>query len=169
MRSGTLEKLVECVWNSPYASLQYITDFLLSYRAFATPIQVLQYLIDRYGKLKDTDDITAQFKKASRLRICNFLKKWVSESQKDFEGDSEFIGVYINFVDALISVSDPKLAPALKQKMLQLGTTAEKRDGKVNIFSQEAPQVDLPKGNHVLSRANHARHHGPENVTFFQF
>jgi len=105
-----------------FQGTQYVQTFLLTYHAFATPTQLLRVLVEDYSKLVEPDEgrkdsDPAQFKKAARLRICNFFKKWITDSFYDFIGDQQLIEAFFKFTDSIVSVCDPKIAAQLNQKV----------------------------------------------------
>lgn len=116
---------------------------MLTYRAFATPRQVLESLTEAYQLLAEADDGSdpTQYKKAARLRICSLLGKWVSQNFHDFE-DKELIELYYQTAQ-IISESDPKLGASLKQKMNAQIEGKEKH--RIHMFSAEAPPAVLPR------------------------
>jgi hypothetical protein len=59
--------------------------FLLTYRAFATPSLVLDSLRERFQFYRTNDS------KQIRLRICNFVKIWITEYWWDLEGEDEMM------------------------------------------------------------------------------
>ena len=110
----------------------------------------MDILYDSYSRLKDTNDIsTNQYKKVSRLRICNFLKKWVELNFQDFENDEEFIKKYTALVDNYIVIQDPKLGPSLKQKLHSRMNQLDNRNSLINVFNSLPPPPILPKSNQL--------------------
>lgn len=74
IKAGTLEKLIECLYATKegYQSTEYATVFLLTYRSYTNPREVLEHLLTGYTKLVgDANNPNPEFV-TSRLRL--FLK-----------------------------------------------------------------------------------------------
>jgi len=140
VKAGTVEKLIESLYASQISTPHYLTAFLLTYRSFATPHQVLQQLRATFEMLIQEDQ--DQIKKASLLRIVNFLKKWVSDNFQDFANDQSLINEFSDFVE-LINKRSSTLGHSLKAKL------NEKLEGltkvRVVMFNEAPPTPVLPK------------------------
>jgi hypothetical protein len=66
--------------------MEYVKVFLLTYRSFARPQDVLDRLRECYSKFAMDSSIEAW--KAARLKIGNFLKKWVTDNFFEFVNDT---------------------------------------------------------------------------------
>ncbi|CAN0175814.1 unnamed protein product [Lampetra fluviatilis] len=101
LKAGTLERLVR---NLLVAFREndstYATVFLATYRSFATPTQVLDLLLDRYGNLEgeaaeiSLRGFTAEDKAVLRSSIASILGAWLDQYSEDFrEQGPEFGGL----------------------------------------------------------------------------
>lgn len=110
IKGGTAEKLVERLYTTSIAGSvsEYVDFFLLTYRSFITPNKVMEmltqtFLINRTPADAESDDSTTaiqlQQEKLIRLRICNFLKRWVEVYyEQDF--DQDLMSAFSGFIDA---------------------------------------------------------------------
>ncbi len=79
--------------------MDYIRDFLLTYRSFMTNHELLEKLIKRYEFLPHPDATPEQLREHERwagpirLRVINVIKKWV-EYHYYFEDDRALLNVY---------------------------------------------------------------------------
>lgn len=101
------------------ANLSATNIFLLTYRAFTTPVEVLEILRERY---RGSDKI-------SRLRISNFLKIWITSYFWDVQGEDEkiFFDKYRLFVSQDIvhdsETLSAQLLSILQKQLNSRGTT----------------------------------------------
>ena len=72
IKGGTLVKLIERLTHPQHVDLQYVTQFLLTYRMFCEPSELLELLLRRY-EVPPPKDITAA------PLIKRFTKRCVSE------------------------------------------------------------------------------------------
>eukprot|EP00026_Physarum_polycephalum_P003119 Phypoly_transcript_03128.p1 GENE.Phypoly_transcript_03128~~Phypoly_transcript_03128.p1 ORF type:complete len:830 (-),score=159.54 Phypoly_transcript_03128:70-2271(-) len=108
IKGGTAEKLVERLYTTSIAGSvsEYVDFFLLTYRSFITPNKVLEMLTQTFltnrvpNETEDTETaaIQVQQEKLMRLRICNFLKRWVESYYEDF--DEDLMTAFKGFIDA---------------------------------------------------------------------
>ncbi|KAI8923956.1 hypothetical protein BC831DRAFT_468306 [Entophlyctis helioformis] len=87
--AGTLEVLVDCVYREPLSS--FSDTFLLTFRLFATPADVLELLINRYCQLSSDPsdvhffaDMPTQLPVVLMHRIASFVKTWATQHYYDF-------------------------------------------------------------------------------------
>eukprot|EP00055_Hartaetosiga_balthica_P005552 m.16465 g.16465 ORF g.16465 m.16465 type:complete len:1076 (-) comp4619_c0_seq1:65-3292(-) len=93
IKGGTLIKLVEHLSSPNYLDLLYVTQFLLTYRKFCTPEELLDLLISRHNV--PTDHLNGKpvenrrFEKLYRtpviVQVLNVLKIWVDKHFYDFQ------------------------------------------------------------------------------------
>lgn len=62
IKGGTIESMVRTITNPKFTSNKCLNAFLLTYRAFATPLQLLQLLITRFH-VKSSRSQDPEFKK----------------------------------------------------------------------------------------------------------
>jgi len=113
----------------------------MTYRSFGKSEEILDVLTAGYSRLS-IDNGGDSMK--CRLRIGNFLKKWITDDFHDFTDNSQSLDKYTAFVNNLITKTDPKLAVTIKQTLEQRQKGILRRFSSV-MFSTPAPQSLLPK------------------------
>lgn len=110
IEDGTLEKIVEKIYDG--SDLGAAQVFLLTYRAFATPVAVLNILRERihYHREHGQDRVY-------RLRMGNFVKSWVTEYVWDIKDDKDFFKLGMKV--ALDLAADPSTS-AIGQQLITL-------------------------------------------------
>ncbi|CAM5163777.1 unnamed protein product [Eretmochelys imbricata] len=96
IKAGTLEKLVEYLVSAFKGNdSTYVTIFLCTYRAFATTKQVLDLLLNRYGKLHvqvngDHTRYTVDERLELKNTISSILGAWLDQYSEDFRKPPDF-------------------------------------------------------------------------------
>ncbi|KAM7144287.1 ral guanine nucleotide dissociation stimulator isoform 6-T6 [Macrochelys suwanniensis] len=96
IKAGTLEKLVEYLVSAFKGNdSTYVTIFLCTYRAFATTKQVLDLLLNRYGKLHvqvngDHARHTVDERLELKNTISSILGAWLDQYSEDFRKPPDF-------------------------------------------------------------------------------
>ncbi|XP_021135718.2 ral guanine nucleotide dissociation stimulator isoform X7 [Columba livia] len=96
IKAGTLEKLVEYLVSAFKGNdSTYVTIFLCTYRAFATTKQVLDLLLNRYGKLHvqangDHARHTVDERTELKNTISSILGAWLDQYSEDFRKPPDF-------------------------------------------------------------------------------
>ncbi|NWS50053.1 GNDS protein, partial [Probosciger aterrimus] len=96
IKAGTLEKLVEYLVSAFKGNdSTYVTIFLCTYRAFATTKQVLDLLLNRYGKLHvQVNGDHARHAVDERMELKNtissILGAWLDQYSEDFRKPPDF-------------------------------------------------------------------------------
>ena len=107
----------------------------MTYRSFATPKEVLSLLVSEYDAScnQKVDEATKLEYNSKRIRICNFLKRWVTDFFNDF--DSELVDAYINFTDkagergfdkGLLTMLEKAMTKKLQGEISQVNFTFDK-------------------------------------------
>ncbi|NWV23391.1 RGL1 protein, partial [Origma solitaria] len=97
IKAGTLEKLVENLLTAfGDADFSYISIFLATYRAFASPSAVLELLLDRFGNL-DTSSHgevanlnSLESEIVLRAEIASVLRAWLDQCAEDFREPPDY-------------------------------------------------------------------------------
>ncbi|NXY21174.1 RGL1 protein, partial [Atrichornis clamosus] len=91
IKAGTLEKLVENLLTAfGDADFSYISIFLATYRAFASPKAVLELLLDRFGNLETSSPgemanlNSLESEMVLRAEIASVLRAWLDQCSEDF-------------------------------------------------------------------------------------
>ncbi|KAH9244834.1 hypothetical protein BASA81_017726 [Batrachochytrium salamandrivorans] len=105
--AGTVKALVDCLYTEPLSA--YADVFLLTFRLFTTPAEILQLLIIQYSNLqKSPSDIVLPITTSTQLpvvlmhRIFSFVKKWVTQYRYDFADPlvERILGTFLEIVEA---------------------------------------------------------------------
>lgn len=149
IKAATVEKLIEALYldfgsKQSTQSTQYVHVFLLTYRAFTTAHEVMDFLIAGYQQvIADTTRAPGEQLKA-RLRIGNFMKKWVNDNYFDFSADPMLVEKFAQFVHDVMSRNDAKLSESLKTNLMQKQKGIQRRFSQA-MFSKPAPSAFFPK------------------------
>eukprot|EP01094_Clydonella_sp_ATCC50884_P005879 TRINITY_DN1486_c0_g1_i1.p1 TRINITY_DN1486_c0_g1~~TRINITY_DN1486_c0_g1_i1.p1 ORF type:complete len:1136 (+),score=369.66 TRINITY_DN1486_c0_g1_i1:225-3632(+) len=153
IKYATLDKLIERVTYSKYPDPNFLQSFMLTYRSFTSPKELLEKLIDRFHQpLPEGDPESVNFFAKSqqtpiRLRVFNMLKTWVQSHWHDFEDDKDFLQEFLNAVRTKFTVpgmeSAGKSVEDLVHRALE-GTEKEKQF----VFTVPAPRSILPYVRH---------------------
>ncbi|ESP00875.1 hypothetical protein LOTGIDRAFT_238436 [Lottia gigantea] len=93
IKSGTLEKLVECMETCQGdLDSSHLNVFLSTYRTFATPEQVLKTIMDRYIMLKSVskDDDRSDMVEEQQKTIRSVLSVWLDTQSEDFREPPDY-------------------------------------------------------------------------------
>uniref|UniRef100_A0A7S4PFG4 Ras-GEF domain-containing protein n=1 Tax=Paramoeba aestuarina TaxID=180227 RepID=A0A7S4PFG4_9EUKA len=125
IRAATLERLVERLTHEKISDPKFRKAFLLTYRSFTTPLQLIESLLFRFEpySMTTTDDL-----KSKRARVIGVVKAWMEEHFYDF-GEPEVQDALINFfkevvltmssAGALHKKFEKKIQETEKQKAVQ--------------------------------------------------
>jgi len=150
IKGGTKEKLVSYLYtpSSHHSVPEYVVTFLLTYRSFMSPRELLDSLTAHYREALDSasvshDDQIKDDLGAKRLRICNFLKRWVEQFFHDFEGDTNLVDAYVQFIEDLNRLNVDKSLASLLEKALTRKMTGETQARTVT-FPEPPPTSVVP-------------------------
>ncbi|XP_028936533.1 ral guanine nucleotide dissociation stimulator-like 1 isoform X2 [Ornithorhynchus anatinus] len=117
IKAGTLEKLVENLLTAfGDNDFTYISIFLSTYRGFASPKEVLELLLDRYGNLKcpncEEDGIqnSSESRIVLRNAIASILRAWLDQCAEDFREPPGFpcLQKLLDYLQRTMPGSDPE-------------------------------------------------------------
>ncbi|NXL18542.1 RGL1 protein, partial [Setophaga kirtlandii] len=98
IKAGTLEKLVENLLTAfGDADFSYISIFLATYRAFASPRAVLELLLDRFGNLETSNQgevanlSSLESEMVLRAEIASVLRAWLDQCSEDFREPPDYM------------------------------------------------------------------------------
>ncbi|NWT59487.1 RGL1 protein, partial [Erythrocercus mccallii] len=98
IKAGTLEKLVENLLTAfGDADFSYISIFLATYRAFASPRAVLELLLDRFGNLETSSNgevanlNSLESEMVLRAEIASVLRAWLDQCSEDFREPPDYM------------------------------------------------------------------------------
>ena len=105
MKAGTLNKLVERLTFHKHPDSDYLNAFLMTYRSFCTPKQLLDLLILRFDTplpinclQEDLQRFKEQRLTPIRLRVANVLKNWIDKFFQDFMEDRSLVASFLQFI-----------------------------------------------------------------------
>mmetsp|Transcript_68 Transcript_68/g.79 ORF Transcript_68/g.79 Transcript_68/m.79 type:complete len:516 (-) Transcript_68:40-1587(-) len=147
IRGATVYKLIEKLTEeSGKGTSQYTGSFLLTYRSFLTPRQLLQLLIKRYNvptpasivNTEEEDNFNKHYKKHIKLRVWYVLKFWIENHFYDFEEDKDLNTDFKSFISNTMVKDMQKLAE-------QLNNIFDKQTQKSGLTQMKLLQtVSLP-------------------------
>ncbi|NWX48055.1 GNDS protein, partial [Steatornis caripensis] len=145
IKAGTLEKLVEYLVSAFKGNdSTYVTIFLCTYRAFATTKQVLDLLLNRYGKLHvQANGDHARHVVDERMELKNtissILGAWLDQYSEDFRKPPDFscLKQLISYVHHNIPGSDleRRARILLAQFQQQEQSEAEAEGGLLSLLA----------------------------------
>lgn len=120
IEAGTLTKLVERLTHEKYPDTNYMSSFLMTFRTFTTPNDLLDLLINRFNMPRPKNPTKEQEKnfRAEKLipihfRVFNVLKEWISFYGIDFKQDTVLVQRVLDF-SAKVQSEFTSLASACK-------------------------------------------------------
>ncbi|XP_004349414.2 guanine nucleotide exchange factor [Capsaspora owczarzaki ATCC 30864] len=157
IKGGSIYKLVERLTYPSYADPNYLTQFLITYRSFCTPTDLLNLLIERYNVPEPVNvpqEQLLRFRKnyitPVRLRVFNVFRQWVDKHYYDFENNTDLLKRFLEFIKDSMS-GDKKMDKAVKsltRAVRQRRETIE--NAKTIIFSDPPPPTE--KGSAALDK-----------------
>eukprot|EP01137_Pigoraptor_chileana_P018610 Opistho-2@78357 len=142
VKAGTLEKLVERLTHEKSLDPHYPTAFMLTYRSFTSPEDLLALLLARF-KITDGDEKTKVI--PVRLRVFNALKLWINTNWDDFK-----IPALLEKLKEIIGEMQESLSSGAGtlNKLIEAKTRdANAQKQKKFVFDSKAPQPILPPEN----------------------
>ena len=122
--TGTLDYLVRQLANEKPPDTLFIDSFLLNFRQFVDPLELMAMLISRFN-LEPPVDASAEeeayymmWKNPVRLRVVNVVAKWIERFWSDFEGESgkalreglnDFLGLAQEAFPSLVAKLEAKI------------------------------------------------------------
>jgi son of sevenless-like protein len=133
--------------------LDLVSAFLIGYRTFASPTELLDRLIQAFhasgpsGTLRKSNG--GESGGTTRLCICNFLSKWIDFHLHDFLADTNLVNKLITFLDSNMQAHVPHNERTAIEKVK---TTIKKKTRDVTVNSDENyPPSILPPLFRVVS------------------
>ena len=143
IKAGTLVKLVERLTHEKFPDPNYMSAFLMTFRGFTTPNELLDLLINRFKMPQPKAPTKEQAKnfRAEKLipihfRVFNVLKEWTTNYGIDFRKDTVLVQRVLDFANSASSENSAlesgckividtisKSAPSVKEpKLISLGS-----------------------------------------------
>jgi hypothetical protein len=150
IKGGTLQKLIERLTFESTTDNDYIDTFLLTYRTFIAPNDLLEQLLDRYRTgtaeinpegVSEIEASNAEKKqKIIRIRVGNVLKRWLSDHYHDYHDPALLARVEAGIAD----IQEPQLQAMLRKTIQE--QQLQKNKIRDLMFSKEKPTPLIPKG-----------------------
>lgn len=125
IKGGTVVKLVERVSYDKSTDMNYMMAFLMTYKTFSTPEELLDLLDKRWNMPKPKAPSAGQAKRflvqrqlPIHLRVVNVLKFWVDKYSSDFTSNPELKEKMLEQLDQWETANDKIKKPAEQIKKL---------------------------------------------------
>lgn len=111
IRGATVIKLVERLTYPNFVDPDFLFEFLLTFRSFTNPKELLDLLIKRFQvpipdymreNEKEQEIFQRIFVKPVRLRVFNVIKKWIEDHWYDFESNWSLLEDLRNFIEQIM-------------------------------------------------------------------
>ena len=164
IKGATIIKLVERLTHPLYSTPMMIKDFLMTYRSFSSPNELLDLLIQRFnipdpewyedsGEYEELDETTRlqleidkkrfrnEFVKPVQTIILNVLKHWVSHYFYDFENDHQLFKKFNDFLEDIESTPlKGKWTDIIRKHIQRKQGHAFRKNHVVFTFSEAEPE-----------------------------
>lgn len=129
VRAGTVYKLIERLTFPSYVDMDFVSDFLLTFRAFLTPAELLELLIHRYhvplpeaaanAAARGQQSLSAfesEHRAPIQRRVANVVRKWIKAAwEEDFASNPALVA-RLRYLCALMRrTGGAELAASLKR------------------------------------------------------
>eukprot|EP00743_Colponemidia_sp_Colp-15_P006234 GILK01006706.1.p1 GENE.GILK01006706.1~~GILK01006706.1.p1 ORF type:complete len:701 (-),score=119.94 GILK01006706.1:216-2276(-) len=153
IRCATLNKLVERMTHEKYQDLNIRYAFLLTYRSFAEPAELLDKLIHRFYvpippnmTPKEIEFFKAKKQAPIQIKVFSVLKCWLSDHFYDFEGDANLKQKFIECVDGMKKYRHGPWTAKSSSQLLKLYKRMEEGEGLQVQTSNIRERPILPSG-----------------------
>lgn len=159
VKGGTFPALIERLTIHDSHDSNFTQNFLLTYRSFATSIQLIEALITRFciqppPQLNNPADLKVWNEKKAmpiRLRVCNVLKSWIETFALDLQGnteDAKALEIIREFFGSQVKGEHANLANTIL-KVFEKRDNGNGRKMLLNL-NREAPLPIMPRNlNHI--------------------
>lgn len=135
IKAGTIHKLVERLTYHEYADPTFVRTFLMTYRSFCKPSELLDLLMQRHQipnpidlddpdvrrdplKMKAYKRFKTNYVSPIQLRVLNVIRHWIEFHFYDFDNDPALLSRLKQFVDSVKVKNMQKLVASI-QRVLQ--------------------------------------------------
>lgn len=160
IKGGTVLKLVERLTYHKYSDPRFTKTFLITFRSFCKPKELLDLLMERYripeplpteeqqmaidrGELPNREDLKRfreEYFKPIQLRVMNVIRQWLERHWYDFEGDEKLLAQVEEFISSVRGKNMKKWARTI-QKIAARKKDLEEPEPTVE-FSKDPPPVE---------------------------
>ncbi|KAM0475541.1 hypothetical protein ACHAPX_006862 [Trichoderma viride] len=152
---GTLAALVErLTTHEATPDATFVSAFYLTFRLFATPIQLTEALIDRFEYAEESPQTSGPI----RLRVYNAFKGWLESHWRD-QTDRDALKLIIPFAETRLNA----ILPSAGSRLLELTTRVSNEGalvprlvssmGKTNTAIGQYVPADLPLPSSIISKS----------------
>lgn len=157
IKAGTINKLVERLTFHEYADPSFVRTFLMTYRSFSEPHELLGLLIARFqipmpvdtedpelrrdpNTMKAVKRYKTTFISPIQLRVLNVLRHWVEVHYYDFERHPELLEKLRTFVGSIKPKSMQKWVLSINRSLQKKDT--EKPSAFKHVFNSRAEPIE---------------------------
>jgi hypothetical protein len=98
VKAGKREKLLEWLLNAEYPNANFLEEFMMTFRSFMEPTELLQYLVDNYSNLNAPVP--------QQTKIIDIVRFWIKEYPTDFfkstESSRKLLGDLHEFITRMV-------------------------------------------------------------------
>jgi len=157
IRAGSIKQLVERLTYYKYPDPDFTEAFLMTYRSFMLPLELLQMIIQRYEEQvppnltkKQLDTLYRVKVLPTRLRVVNVLKIWIDKHFEDFETEEPLEGCLMHFLTNKTThhyYHEDTFVHAATQlrKLFEKKKKKRRQSAKLLLYNQKIPEPILPK------------------------
>eukprot|EP01080_Neovahlkampfia_damariscottae_P000171 gene171-4417_t len=153
IKCATFEKLIEKLTTPTDYDNLFLYSFLLTYRNFTTPIELLKKLIEKYNirpkfgsstTLEQFQHFKILYLLPMRLRISQILKIWITNHAYDFRNNKDLINLLNQFVDEMLKtkfeIGSKQISISIKKYIMKRDTFEQQQ---LNSISKEIQQLEM--------------------------
>mmetsp|Transcript_16038 Transcript_16038/g.22271 ORF Transcript_16038/g.22271 Transcript_16038/m.22271 type:complete len:457 (+) Transcript_16038:73-1443(+) len=142
IRAATLERLVERLTHEKIADPKFRKAFLLTYRSFTTPLELILALSKRYEPSQGKNDE----KTSKRVRVVGVVKAWMEDHFYDFN-EPEVQDALTSFIDEMADTMEnsAKQLRRVFERAKERNKDEEKLQGRSRESVPAAQEADHAK------------------------
>lgn len=158
IKAGTIYKLVERLTYHEHTNPTFIRIYLMTYRSFSKPSELLNLLIDRFHipnpcevesnesrrdplMMKALKRFKANYVSPIQLRVFNVLRHWVEFHYYDFQREPELLVKLKQFVDSVKTKNMQKWVASIHRALQKKEDEAQPSAAKP-VFNQQPQPVE---------------------------
>lgn len=159
IKAATIHKLVERLTYHEYADPTFVRTFLMTYRSFCKPGELLNLLISRYHipSPLDPDDLDARRDPLQReavkrfkanyvspiqLRVLNVFRHWVENHYYDFEQDPSLLDQLKEFVSTVKAKNVQKWVSSIHRALAKREAKSDQALSNNPVFFEPPPPIE---------------------------
>ena len=135
IKAASINKLIERLTHEVYPDIKFRNVFMLTYRSFMDPHQLLQKLDERFHCCTDAKESRL---KTIQLRVVGVVKAWIESYTDDFIDDESLNMALVDLIN--------KMGKTMEAPSAQLNHILQKRLDKRSSKCLSAPKVEVTLG-----------------------